>query len=283
MKHLFWLLIPLLMLVGCKSQQKSSDRRGVTTFNQPASANASAGALYTPDVRALASKQGAWTTLRTGGNITFKGSQSFSSGMQMQMERGKYIYISLRPMLGIEVGRFVVYDDKVMLVDKVHKQYIVEDASVLTNGVPITIETLQDIFLGRIHVLGSGSLNSGNAKKLKVEGGADGATLVPTDRYKGFTYSYAIDRNNAVTALEVRPAEATAGMENEYRVNYSNSSISPAGYIAQKASIATILKNKPFNISLNLKDLKWNQELKPDLSEPDGYAKMSIDKLFLMF
>ena len=47
---------------------------------------------------------GGWQTLQTGGNIKLNAGSSFSSSIQVRMVRDEAIFISLRPVLGIEVG-----------------------------------------------------------------------------------------------------------------------------------------------------------------------------------
>ncbi len=48
-------------------------------------------------VAKIANSFGAWTTLKAGGSVSIGGSKPLSSSMQIRMERGKSIYISVRP------------------------------------------------------------------------------------------------------------------------------------------------------------------------------------------
>ena len=92
---------------------------------------------------------GDWQTMQTSGNITLNASSSFSSAIQMRMVHNQAIYISLRPVLGIEVGKLIITADSLYAVDKVHKRYIAEKVSILTSGIPVTVSEVQDMFLGR--------------------------------------------------------------------------------------------------------------------------------------
>ena len=97
--------------------------------------------------------------MQTGGNIKLSAGSSFSSAIQVRMVRDQAIYISLRPMLGIEVGRLLITADSLYAVDKVHKRYIAEKVSMLTSGIPVTVSEVQDMFLGRPFIIGKGTLS----------------------------------------------------------------------------------------------------------------------------
>ena len=153
-------------LTACGSQRSAIDTVGIATQPTPAANEPN----VTERLNAIAEATADWSTLSAGGTIGIGGAKNFSSKMQMRMERGKSIYISLRPLLGIEVGRLVVVGDSVIVIDKLHKRYIAANASLLTNGVPVDVTTLQDIFLGRPCVLGQGE----DDPRRRLDG--DGAT-----------------------------------------------------------------------------------------------------------
>ena len=62
-----------------------------------------------------------WTTLSTSGTVTLGGKNPFSSAMQITMVRGKSVNVSIRPLLGIEMGRIYITGDSVVVVNKVEK------------------------------------------------------------------------------------------------------------------------------------------------------------------
>jgi len=114
-----------------------------------------------------------WQTMQTSGNIRLSAGSTFSSSIQVRMVRDQAIYISLRPVLGIEVGKLIITADSLYAVDKVHKRYIAEKVSLLTGGIPVTVSDVQNIFLGRPFIIGKGTLSEDTKAYMTVSNEGD--------------------------------------------------------------------------------------------------------------
>ena len=208
-----------------------------------------------------------WTSFKSGGNAKIEaGGKPLSSSMQMRMQRGKSIYVSLRPVMGIEVAKMVISDDSILLVDKLHKRYMHEKASLLTNGVPVTIENLQDIFLGRAFELGKGSLNQDLKDDFSVET-ADGGKVIlkPREQFKGFDYNFVYDKKNNIISLDVTPTKQGAST---YSVTYGDVKGTIAGKVAGSLKVSTTMGGKAFTLAIDYNDMKWNEEFTVDTKAP---------------
>lgn len=263
-------------LTACGSQRSAIDTVGIATQPTPAANEPN----VTERLNAIAEATADWSTLSAGGTIGIGGAKSFSSKMQMRMERGKSIYISLRPLLGIEVGRLVVVGDSVIVIDKLHKRYIAANASLLTNGVPVDVTTLQDIFLGRPFVLGEGSFAKrlvGKVKMTRVDGSM---VMEPRKQYAGFTYSFTFNTDNRMTAANVKPSGSKTAT---YSVKYADVNTStPAGSVAGSVSAATEVKGQPFELYIDYGGMTWNESVKIDTKVPSGYTRVDSRQLLNM-
>lgn len=263
-------------LAACGSQRAAVDTVGIATQQTPAANEPN----VTERLNAIAEATANWSTLSAGGTIGIGGAKSFSSKMQMRMERGKSIYISLRPLLGIEVGRLVVVGDSVIVIDKLHKRYIAANASLLTNGVPVDVTTLQDIFLGRPFVLGEGSFAKrlvGKVKMTRVDGSM---VMEPRKQYAGFTYSFTFDTDNQMTSANVTPSGSKTAT---YSVKYADVKTStPAGNVAGSVSAATKVKGQPFELYIDYGGMSWNEGVKIDTKVPGGYTRVDSKQLLNM-
>ena len=179
--------------------------------------------------------------------------KKLSSGMQMRMVRDQVIYISLRPLLGIEVGRLIVRADSVFAIDKLHKRYVAEDVSLITGGVPLTVGMLQDAFLGR---------------EFKADLGSR------------FSCDFSHDAAGQVSSLNVHHngrSQAT------YHVNYADVKYTLGGPVAHEVSIATQIKGKDLMLDLSYNNIGWNSQLKVDTTIPKGYTRIDGKQLFSIF
>ena len=263
-----------VMLTACGTFKKATTVPDTTTTTQTTKQD-------TPIDRcdAVLATLGDWQALQTGGNIKLSAGSSFSSAIQVRMIRDEAIYISLRPMLGIEVGKLVITADSLYAVDKIHKRYIAEKVSILTSGIPVTVSDVQDIFLGRPFIIGKGTLSE-SLKHLVTASTNSPLTLTANESYKGHGYSFSFDKNNRITSLDIVPTGSTAAA---YQVKYSDVRGTKAGNIAHSVNVAASIEKKKMAFSLSYKDIEWNGKVKIDKGIPDNYSRMSAKDLFSMF
>ncbi|GEM_PF-1142196 len=84
-------------------------------------------------------------------NGTFGGSQQ-SSAFNIRIERGKQIWMILRPMLGIEAFRMLITPDSLRIVDRLNRQYYEKPFSYLNQlaGTSIDYITLENLLLNNL-------------------------------------------------------------------------------------------------------------------------------------
>ncbi len=254
------LSLTMVALASCSKKvvQNADDNAPVTVTSE------------TVDVAAY--YQADWRTFKSGGNVEIgSGSKSLSSSMQMRMIRNKSIYVSVRPVLGIEAAKMVINGDSILLVDKLHKRYVLEKASLLTNGIPVSVGALQDIFLGRAFELGKGSLTQELKDDFTVNVLDNRVVLTPKNQFKGFDYNFVYDGHNNIVSLNVIPSNAGAST---YSVTYRNVQGSVAGKVAGSASVSTKLNGSAMKLDLEYKDMQWNESFTIDTNIPKNYKRM---------
>ena len=231
-------------------------------------------------IDAVIATLGDWQTLQTGGNISLKAGSNFSSSIQVRMVRDQAIFISLRPMLGIEVGRLLITADSLYAVDKVHKRYIAEKVSLLTAGIPVTVSDVQDIFLGRPFLIGKGTLDEALKPQVTCDAKGNNAILTANEHYKGYSYAFAFDKTSRIVSLDIMPqGSATAA----YQVKYSDVRSTQAGNIAHNINANATIEKKKMSFTLTYKNIDWNGNVKIDRSIPSGYTRMKASALSSIF
>ncbi len=256
----------LTLLASCGTSKNATTSVSLTTTASTQQERASI----------IAASQSPWSTMQTSGNIRLSGNKNFSSSVNVRMDQGNSIAISLRPMLGIEVGRLVVTGDSVIVLDKMHRRYIAENVSLFTNGLPATVSTLQDIFLGRSFIVGEGSYDSTRSDHATASSVTGNCVLEPATRITGFKYEFAYDENNNILSLNVTPDGAT---QTVYSVDYSDVKTTLAGKVAHNVGVSGTVGGNPLNFTLSYKDITWNESVKIDTSIPSGYTRADISSL----
>ena len=267
------LIMLAAMMTACGTFKKAA------TVPDTTSTTTTTPNTVTDPVDAVIATLGNWQTMQTGGNIKLSAGSSFSSAIQVRMVRDQAIFISLRPMLGIEVGRLLITADSLYAVDKVHKRYIAEKVSLLTSGIPVTVSDVQDMFLGRPFILGKGTLNETLKSQVTV-GEASPLVLKANESYKGYGYVFNFDKTGRIASLNIAPTGNAAAA---YQVKYSDVRGTSAGNIAHSIVADATIENKKMALSLTYKNIEWNGNVKIDRSLPNGYSRMSACDLFSLF
>lgn len=268
------LLVMAALMTACGTAKKAALPDTTTTSpTTPTTATAD-------PINAIIATIGDWQTMQTSGNIQLSAGSSFSSSIQVRMLRDQAIYISLRPVLGIEVGKLIITADSLYAVDKVHKRYIAEKVSLLTSGIPVTVKEVQDIFLGRPFIIGKGTLDKDNKGVMNVTQEGKATTLSPIEHYKGYGYTFTFDKSNRITSLDIVPEGSTTPA---YQVKYSDVRSTTTGPIAHDINASANIEKKKMAISLSYKNIEWNGKVKIDMGIPGNYSRMSARDLLSMF
>lgn len=283
MKSTFNIIIACLMaaitLGSCKAQKQvvdgnNSQNTTITTVN-------TADQQARAQLQAIAQRYGSWRTLKVNGNIKISGSKSFSSGMQMRMVNGQAISISLRPLLGIEAGKLLIVGDSIFVIDKVHRTYIAERISLLTAGIPVTLDMVQDMFLGRAFIAGDGTLTpsrTGSADIRTTEQG--GYEVTPKSHPAEYSYSFAYDSARHLCTLTVTPADTRAGT---YNLRYRDVRTTTAGDVAHSLDMATAILGENYSLALDYSTFTWNEQVDVDTTVPRTYRRTSGKNLSSLF
>lgn len=100
-----------------------------------------------------------------------KGSKDITVGGSLHMRRDDVIRIQLTPMGLFEAGRIELTKDYVMIVDRIHKQYLKADYSEVAflkrNG--LNFYSLQALFWNQLFIPGSDQMRDSELKKFDVD------------------------------------------------------------------------------------------------------------------
>jgi hypothetical protein len=134
-------MLPLMLLAlgACKSKRKAAP----TADEKP---------LAAVEVRLqkLLENDFSFSELSINGNLTAgMGGESFSTAINVRMQKDKLMWVSIKPLLGIEAFRLLIRPDSVFMVDRLNKQYLEKPFSWLGQmaKAPLDFYLLQDLVL----------------------------------------------------------------------------------------------------------------------------------------
>ncbi len=263
------LMIMLLMMTGCKSAKSGTSTKGAYT---------TAPSLSDRYKRVVDTYHD-WDTYVSNGKITIANT---SATIQMRMQRGKFISISLRPLFGIEVGRMYLSNDSIIILDKYHRCYVSEGIQAFTAGVPFSISDLQDVFLSRGFILNQGTLSAYSQGSVELAESGDNWTIAPRESVQGYKYKFVMDATDHLLALILSDATGTT---QPYSVTYSDFTNVSYGdnsksVMARNVQIGVQIDTKPisFTIQLSPDNAKWNASIDDPRPVNDDYTHLTLAK-----
>lgn len=207
-----------------------------------------------------------WTNVQFDGKIKTD-KLPVSPNLKIYMVRDSLMQMSVRvPLLG-EVGRLNLTKDELLIVNKMKRTYVREDASEFFGMYPSGLKDLQSILLARVVILGGGELDAQNAPVVDIESDGNGSWLLLPDTDTGelpFSYGYLVGSNSRTLALtgalsdkgtlEIRYSYKNRGMQMECTLD--------AG-------------KKQTQVELDFNTVRWGGS---EMSMPklDGYTKMGF-------
>lgn len=255
----------LLIVTGCKSSK-------TTTQGNEDNINFVSETILQETAKAYST----WNTVSTSGRISISGAASFSTPMQLKMVRNKCIYISIRPILGIEAAKVFINSDSAVVVNKLNKVYTSIELHDLAHILPIDINALQDILLAKVFSLNYGTLSSDNLNKFTISEDIlnNGFLIAPRNKNNKISYEFLLNKNKQVTALNVYPSASAK----QYSAVYSNHATTSAGSEAENINISTTIRDKELSLELylNSSKTKWDIPVEEAISLNKSYRKVSI-------
>ena len=225
-----------------------------------------------------------WRTFTTSAKVSVSMGKSLSSNAQFSMEKDKWISLSIRPFLGIEIMRLYINNDSAFLVDKTHKAVVALGLKQFTGEIPVTVGDLQDMFMGRAFLLGSGTLDDSNRNNVNmlVNDNNGNFTVVPKRKTAGFNYGFTFSPANELQQLLI----TIDGDANQpWEVNYSGVTGTEKGNVVQAMQLIMALNAQELalNAAFDINKIKWDTMLDDSPGFKSDYKRMSITEFMKLW
>ena len=252
--------VALLLMASCGSTKKMEGTGKVNAQNKKTETKA-ADAEKAAAIRNLA-------------YMTFNlqaGNKDITVPGKLSMRKDEVIRIQLFiPILGSEVGRLEFTPSYVLIVDRMHKEYIKADYTQVDflQKQGINFYSLQALFWNQLLVPGVKKVSDSDLKKFSANLDETGDNVPVAIRYGNMNYQWKTNRNNGrITEANVTYKNKGIG---DSRLNLKYSDFKSVGVkmfpATQRMTLTTILNNKVQEAKLNIEmksvktDDKWDAQ-----------------------
>lgn len=222
------------------------------------------------------------------GNMTFNlqaGNKDITVPGKLSMRKDEVIRIQLFiPILGSEVGRLEFTPSYVLIVDRMHKEYIKADYTQVDflKKQGISFYTLQALFWNQLILPGEKEVTKSNLKKFDVNLNAAGNEVPVTVKNGYMTYAWNTSRENGrITSADVNYQSSQHGTS-RLHVDYSKFKsvgvkMFPATQVMSFMTTAT-QKKQEMKLILNLNEVKTDSNWSTQTEISKKYKQVSPEE-----
>lgn len=279
------LCLPLLL--GACGTKKVVEGNGSTSTSQSQNANSSRGhqseALKKLTFVQKVSDNQVYSK-NIVGNMSFSlqmGSKDISVPGALRMRKDQVIRIQLFiPILGTEVGRLEFTPDYVLIIDRLHKEYIKADYNQVDflKKQGVNFYSLQALFWNQLLLPGNQRVSESDLKKFDADLDAAGDVVPVTFKQGNMTYAWGADRNTG-RILQSDVKYKTANSNSVLHIDYSNfKNVGVKQFPASlKLKFMTDLakSDKEMQISIDMNAVKTDSNWEVETKVSDKYKKVS--------
>lgn len=283
-KSIYIILLAVALLSSCASKKNLIDNTAVTEVAEP-KADKSAAASFVKKVG-----ENAVTTSNITGNMTFSiemGKKDISVPGSVHMRKDKVIRLQLFiPLLGTEVGRLEFTPDYVLVLDRMHKEYIKADYNQLDflrdNG--LTFYSLQALFWNELLIPGKRKVEDSDISRYSVDMKSN-ATEYPVTISNGkITYQW----NASVTNATINSALITykSAADGTSTLNWKYADFKKVGQkrfpATQSFTFTTTAtgQKQAGTVTIKMSDVKTDDKWDAETTISSKYKKIEATDLF---
>lgn len=260
-------LILLIALAGCKSKELAGNEQKANIQDEK------------NRFEALINSYGKWDTFVSKATASFANNH-LRSTVEIRMVRGEAVQVSLRPLLGIEIGRLLMTTDSVFIYDKYNRRYVAESLQDFSQVLPIDVSPadLQNIILGRLFIFGKENLTANDQADFDFLIGENGdRVLQPQQQYKDFTYRFLLS-DKYLTGIQAVHNNTKQQMVCSYAdPKYVSNKIVPS--LVQITAQGNSHKYT-LNINYDVSTTRWDDNISIKKLPVDGYTRLTFTQLY---
>ncbi len=191
----------------------------------------------------------------------------------VKIKKDSFIWITIRPFLGIEIARILITTDRIKYIDKIKNQYFEENYDYLYKkfGFNITYELIEALLTNKLMTYPTEEkLTDYTTKKNNSDFIFQNETMI-----KGYSLIHLLVVNSDYKLKENKLF--LQDNSKSVTINYEQFTEINAKQFPLKMTIKTINNKTEGNILLNLKNIKIDEKLNARFVIPKNYKRIKID------
>ncbi|MDE5923299.1 MAG: DUF4292 domain-containing protein [Muribaculum sp.] len=218
-----------------------------------------------------------WTDVSVPVTMRLVSPKNMSVSARARMVRGRCIDLSFR-MLGFEVARIWLTPDSVVAASRPKKVYLAESLSKLTSGLPLNLDNLQDMLMGRPFMPGGSTLTLADSAAMRLDTSSGSVRLLPRRQHPMADYGYVLDLPSVVTALAV----VAGDHDISFTASYSGPEpLTPAGNVMDNVAVDIDTPRGEYAAEVAWKwgSARWNDMITVDPPATAGLRRVTSAQL----
>lgn len=264
----FFTLISLLMVISsCKSSRSI---------------------VATPAVKVVAEENYAENILENAPVFDFYSSkmkltvnlngQDVSVNGNLRIKKDDVIQLSIVPLLGIEAARIEIGRDSILVLDRIHKEYVYVPISELKllGNTDMDFYTLQSLFCNSLFLPGKKDVTKKELATFSVSTDAGQESMVLAKKEKSFLYSFTATPNNGqLTQSSIKT------ITSNYNLIWKYMDFGPFNgkSFPGRMNVTFEGSKKPVNVELEFSKMSTNNEWNTHSNVPSKYKEMDLNEL----
>ena len=217
-------------------------------------------------------------------NVTWVGNTIYASDWlneQLRMKKGEVIQLSVAPLLGIEVARLEISPERILAVDRLHKQYVevsFEDLNRMAN-LNLSFNVLQSLFMNEIFLPGKETVEVYDLHRFRMTSEGNYALWKVKDTKK-LAYSF---RTTADKGWLENTSVALSGTPYALNWTYGEFCKLGAAYFPQHILAELMGSGKTYSLDMKLSRMSVGEDWETRTSLSSKYKKIELATLLKMW
>ena len=197
---------------------------------------------------------------------------------QMKIKKDEAIEISLRaPIIGMEVGKMSVTPERIIIIDRINKQYFTETMSRLQDVAPFDFDfySLQALFTNQLFIAGKPVITEEdfNSFSLKED---EFLVFLNNKDSQGINYDFVSDYTNRIQRTEMYKNKNNVNMVWEYE-NFGLASNNRLFPLLMNMNLS--LPNDTVEMRFSFNKIDINTPFTPATSIPEKYRQVTLEQI----